>query len=97
MGMASYTMETLPRLSKDDLERVAALMDEEIDCSDIPEIKDFSGLRPRPDHKMYKPEKVAFTCKLDADIAAWLKQGGKGYHASLNSILRQLMTHTSLR
>ena len=90
MGTASYTMETLPRLSKEDLDRVAALMDEEIDCSDIPEIKDLSGLR-------LKQEKVAFTCNLDADIAAWLKQGGKGYHASLNSILRQLMIHTSLR
>jgi uncharacterized protein (DUF4415 family) len=87
--MAYYiVMETLPRLSEEDLDRVASLMDEEIDCSDIPEIKDLSGLRSRP-------EKVAFTCNLDADIAAWLKQGG--YQASLNSILRQLMTRTSLR
>ena len=93
MGMVSYTMETLPRLSKEDLEKVAALMDEEIDCSDIGEIKDLSGLRRKPVDKMYKPEKVAFTCKLDADVAAWLEQGGKAYEAGLNSILRQIMTH----
>ena len=45
--------------------------------------------------KMYKPEKVVFTCKLDADVAAWLEQGGKAYETGLNSILRQLMTHTA--
>ena len=95
MGMVNYTMETLPHLSKEDLDRVAMLTDEEIDCSDIAEINDLSGLRLKPDNKVYKPEKVAFTCKLDADIVAWLKQGGNGYQVRLNSILRQLMTHTS--
>jgi len=95
MGMVSYTMETLPRLSKEDLDRVAALMDEKIDCSDISEIKDLSGLRQKPVDKMRIPEKVVFTCKLDADIVAWLEQGGKAYEAALNSILRQLMTHAS--
>jgi len=94
MGMVSYTIETLPRLSKEDLDRVAALMDEEIDCSDIGEIKDLSGLRRKPVDKMYKTEKVVFTCKLDADVAAWLEQGGEAYETGLNSILRQLMTHT---
>ena len=95
MGTANYTMETLPCLSKEDLDRVAALIDEEIDCSDIPEIKDLSSLRRKPVDKMYKPEKVAFTCKLDADVVAWLEQGGKAYEAGLNSILRQLMTRAS--
>jgi uncharacterized protein (DUF4415 family) len=72
---------------------VAAIRDEEIDYSDIPEIKDLSGLRPRPlvDRGMYKPVKVTLTCRLDADIVAWLKQGGKGYQTRLNSILRQAM------
>jgi len=45
------------------------------------------------DSKLYKPIKVAVTCKLDADIVAWLKQEGKGYQTRLNSILRQVMTH----
>jgi uncharacterized protein (DUF4415 family) len=41
---------------------------------------------------MYRPVKVTLTCRLDADIVAWLKQGGKGYQTRLNAILRQAMT-----
>ena len=93
MGTVSYTVETLPPVSKKKCDRVAALKDEEIDCSDIPEIKDLSGLRPKRDQKTYKPMKVAIACKLDADVVAWLKQGGKNYQTRLNSILRQVMGH----
>ena len=75
MGMVSYTLKTLPKVSKKDLNSIAAIKDEEIDFSDIPEIKGLSGLHPRLDKNLYKPIKVAVTCKLDADIVAWLKQG----------------------
>ena len=95
MGLVSYTTETLPRVNKKDRDRVSAIKDGEIDCSDIPEIKGLSGLRPRLDRNLYKPIKVAVTCKLDADIVSWLKQGGKGYQTRLNSILRQVMTHAN--
>ena len=84
MGMVSYTLETLPKVSKEDWERIDAIKDEEIDCSDIPEIKDISQLRS-------KPVKVAVTCDLDSDIVEWLKQDGDGYQIRLNSILRQAM------
>jgi uncharacterized protein (DUF4415 family) len=94
MGMVSYTFETLSPVSKKELNRVDAINDEEIDCSDIPEIKELSGLRPRQGRKLYKPEKVDVTCKLDADIVAWLKQSGKSYQTRVNTILRQVMTHT---
>jgi uncharacterized protein (DUF4415 family) len=40
---------------------------------------------------MYRPVKVTLTCRLDADIVAWLKQEGKGYQTRLNAILRQAM------
>jgi uncharacterized protein (DUF4415 family) len=73
-------------VNKEELDMVAALKDEEIDCSDIPEIKDLSGLRP-------KPSKIVVTCKLDSDIVAWLKQEGDGYQVRLNSILRQAMAN----
>ena len=93
MGMVNYTRETLPPVSKKEWDRVSAIKEGDIDCSDIPEIKGLSGLRPRLDRSLYKPIKVAVTCKLDADIVAWLKQGGKGYQTRLNSILRQVMAH----
>jgi len=91
MGMVSYTLETLPSVNKENLDKAAAIKDEDIDCSDIPEIKGLTGLRPRLDRKLYKPIKISITCKLDADVVAWLKQGGKGYQTRLNAILRQAM------
>ena len=93
MGTVSYTRETLPLVSKKEWDRVSAIKDADIDCSDIPEIEKLSGLRPRLDRTLYKPIKVAVTCKLDADVLAWLKQGGKGYQTRLNAILRQVMAY----
>jgi uncharacterized protein (DUF4415 family) len=95
MGTVSYILDNLPPASEEEWDRIAAVKDEEIDFSDIPEIKDLSGfhLRPPVDRDMYRPVKVTLTCRLDADIVAWLKQGGKGYQTRLNSILRQVMAH----
>ena len=93
MGMVKYTLETLPPVTKEYLDRVDAIKDEDIDYSDIPKITDFSKFRPWEQRQMFKPVKVAVTCKLDADIVAWLKQGGKGCQTRLNSILRQVMAH----
>jgi uncharacterized protein (DUF4415 family) len=88
-----YTLDTLPPVDQKDLKRAAAIKDEDIDYSDIPNLAGVK-LRPRPtvDRSLYRPVKVALTCRLDADIVAWLKQDGKGYQTRLNSILRQVMT-----
>jgi uncharacterized protein (DUF4415 family) len=93
MGIVRHTLKNLPSVSKKDLDQVDTIKDEDIDYSDIPEITDFSSFRPWEQRQMFKPVKVAVTCKLDADIVAWLKQGGKGYQTRLNSILRQVMAH----
>jgi hypothetical protein len=62
-------METLPSISEKELDMAAALKDEDIDCSDIPEINSLTGLRPR--HKTNEPEKTEpVTCNLDANIVA---------------------------
>ncbi|GHT80511.1 hypothetical protein FACS1894130_11800 [Spirochaetia bacterium] len=76
MGMVSYTLETLPPVNR---EAMAAMKEEDIDCSDIPPL-DTLALRPKSpvDRGMYWPVKVAVTCKLDADVVAWLKRGGRG-------------------
>jgi hypothetical protein len=47
MAMVNYTFETLPPVSKEEWERIDAIKDEDINYSDIPEMKDLSGLRPR--------------------------------------------------
>jgi uncharacterized protein (DUF4415 family) len=93
MKIVRYSSGNLPKPAKEDWDRLDAVKDKEIDYSDIPEITDFSKFRPWEQRRMFKPIKVSVTCKLDADIVAWLKQGGKGYQTRLNAILRQAMAH----
>ena len=93
MKIVRYSSGNLPKPTKEDWDRLDSLKDEDIDCSDIPEITDFSKFRPWEQRNMFKPVKVSITCKLDADIVAWLKQDGKGYQTRMNTILRDVMAH----
>jgi hypothetical protein len=61
MGMVSHTFETLPPVRKEEWERIDAIKDEEINYSEIPEMKDLSGLRPRQVRELNtRVEKVPF-------------------------------------
>jgi uncharacterized protein (DUF4415 family) len=71
-----------------ELKALAALPDDDIDTSDIPEITDWSGAERG---KFYRPIKEAVTVRLDADVLHWLKKDGKGYQSRLNAILRKEM------
>ena len=72
----------------EDLKRLAAQPDDEIDYSDIPEVSDFNGFEVG---KLYRPVKASVTVRLDADVVNWLKRDGKGYQTRLNAILRREM------
>ncbi|MBI5483133.1 MAG: BrnA antitoxin family protein [Deltaproteobacteria bacterium] len=72
-----------------ELKTIAAMPDDTIDTSDIPEVTDWSNAVVG---KLYRPVKEAVTVRLDADVLHWLKQGGKGYQSRLNAILRKEMT-----
>lgn len=94
--MVSYTLEDLPPLTERqivDLERLAAMPDDEIDTSDIPELTDeqLAEMR-RADH--FRPRKQQITARLDADVLAWLKAPGPGYQSRMNAILRREMLKT---
>jgi uncharacterized protein (DUF4415 family) len=91
METVKFSTDSLPKVSEREWKQVDAIKDEEIDCSEIPEVTDFSEFRPWEERRMYKPVKVTVTCKLDADIVAWLKRDGKGYQTRMNSILRNAM------
>ena len=41
--------------------------------------------------RFYRPVKAQITARLDADVLAWLKAGGKGYQSRMNAILRREM------
>jgi uncharacterized protein (DUF4415 family) len=91
--IVSYTLETLPTLTKQDranLEALAARPDSEIDFSDAPELTAEQwkgGIRG----SFYRPVKRQITARVDADVLAWLKSQGKGYQSRINAILRREM------
>ena len=93
MKTVKYERDMLPPLTeaqRDDLKRLAAMPDNEIDTSDMPELTDAQlAEMKQPEH--YRPVKKQITARLDADVLAWLKAGGKGYQSRMNAILRQAM------
>ncbi len=73
---------------KRELAALANLPDEEIGLTDIPEIRDWSR---RVVGRFYRPIKKPLTIRLDADVLAWLKAGGRGYQTRINKLLRDAM------
>ncbi len=96
--MVSYTLETLPELTEEDiasLKALAARPDSEIDLSDIPELTEEQWKTAERGH-FYRPVKRQVTARVDADVLEWLKSQGKGYQSRINAILRREML-TALR
>jgi len=75
---------------KRELAALAALPDDQIDTSDIPELPP-DAWKNAVRGRFYRPVKQAVSMRLDADVVAWLKKRGKGYQTRVNSILRQTM------
>ncbi len=63
---------------------LAAMPDEDIDYSDIPELGDDFWA----DAEVRTPEKRGIYIKLDDDVVEWMKAQGKGYQTRINAILR---------
>jgi uncharacterized protein (DUF4415 family) len=72
-----------------ELAALARKRDEDIDTSDIPEVRDWSGAVVG---KFYRPVKEAVSIRLDADVLAWFKGEGSGYQTRINEVLRSAMT-----
>jgi len=75
---------------KKELAALAALPDDQIDTSDIPELPP-GAWKDAVRGRFYRPVKQPISMRLDADVVAWLKKRGKGYQTRVNSILRQTM------
>jgi len=91
--MVSYTLETLPELTKAqlaNLKRLAARPDNEIDTSDIPELTE-EQWKTAVRGRFYRPVKRQITARVDADVLDWLQSQGKGYQSRINAILRREM------
>ena len=88
----------MPKLSakkRRELKALASRPDEEIDLSDIPEIRGIPS--DAVIGKFYRPKKTSVTILLDADVVAWLKASDEGYQSRINNYLRGLMRRKRAR
>ena len=69
-----------------EIERLAAMPDDAIDTSDIPERTDWSSAEIG---KFYRPLKQQVTLRIDADVLAWFKAQGGKYQTAVNAALRE--------
>jgi uncharacterized protein (DUF4415 family) len=88
-------MKTSTKKLDREIKALMRLRDDQIDTSDIPEVKDWSKAVVG---KFYRPIKMPVTIRLDADIVAMLKAQGPRYQTRINALLRRtLMRHAETR
>jgi uncharacterized protein (DUF4415 family) len=90
------TGQPLTPRQKRELAALAAMPDDQIDTSDIPELPP-NAWKDAIRGRFYRPLKQAISMRLDADVVAWLKKRGKGYQTRANNILRQRMLDETKR
>lgn len=88
MAIVKMTLDQIKKLPvhSEELERVNAITDEQINVADIPPPSENARIV-----SLFKPVKEQVTVRLDSDILAWLKKDGKGYQTRINNLLRQAM------
>ena len=72
-----------------EIEALMRMRDEDIDTSDIPEVRNWNSAFVG---KFFRPIKAPITIRLDLDIVTWLKSEGPGYQTRINAFLRRAMT-----
>jgi uncharacterized protein (DUF4415 family) len=86
--MKMHNGNPIPPDMLEQLERLEAMKDEDIDLTDMPEARDW------PDAvrgKYYRPLKKPYSLRLDEDVVAWFKARGAGYQTRINAALREYM------
>ena len=80
------------------LAKLAALPDDQIDTADIPEAPAENWIHIRRS-ELYRPLKQPVTIRLDADILTWFKEhaAGGGYQTEINRVLRRHVTEAEKR
>lgn len=85
--------KALSRAELDQLAKLAALRDDQIDTTDIPEAPAENWMHARRG-EFYRPRKQAVTIRLDADVVAWFKERADkgGYQTEINRALRRYVS-----
>ena len=82
----------------DQLAKLEALPDDQIDTVDIPEAPAENWVHARRG-ELYRPIKQPVTIRLDADILAWFKEhaANGGYQTEINRVLRRHVAEADKR
>jgi len=82
----------------DQLAKLEALPDDQIDTVDIPEAPAENWVHARRG-ELYRPIKQPVTIRLDADILAWFKEhaANGGYQTEINRVLRRHVAEAEKR
>ena len=80
----------LSRKERDQLAKLAALPDDEIDTTDIPEAPAANWMHAQRG-EFYRPIKQPVTIRLDVDVLAWFKEHATsgGHQTEINRVLRR--------
>lgn len=81
-------MKKVTERRNEEIARLAALPEDGVDTSDIPEITDWSGAERG---RFYRPLKQQVTLRIDADILAWFRDQGGRYQSDINAALREFV------
>jgi len=82
--------QPLTARQKREIQALAAMPEDTIDTSDIPELPP-GAWKNAVRGKWYRPVKQAVSIRLDADVLAWLKAKDSGYQTKVNGLLRKKM------
>jgi uncharacterized protein (DUF4415 family) len=89
--MSDERWRNLTKSQREQIERLDAMSDDEIDLSDIPEHRDPEFWAKAEVGKFYKPVKQQLTLRLDSDVIAWFRRTQPKYQTAMNEALRTYM------
>jgi uncharacterized protein (DUF4415 family) len=87
--MKKETSKLMTPAQKAELDALAAMPEDQINTTALPEQRDWSGARRG---LFFRPIKKQLTLRLDADLIDWFKthaSAGEGYQTRINSALRE--------
>jgi uncharacterized protein (DUF4415 family) len=98
MPIVVRTINDLPPIDEERVEKLKKMRDEDIDFSDMPALSQEQLARFVPakllNRSLYRPIKVPVKINYDADVLEWFRSFGKGYQTKMNAALREYMlTH----
>jgi uncharacterized protein (DUF4415 family) len=86
--MKENVMKKITKIQQSEIDQLNLLSEDNIDTSDIQEIKDWSNSEVG---KFFRPKKQQVTLRLDADMLDWFRHQGNKYQTRMNQILRHYM------